>query len=508
MTPRVREVRLIDEVDRTGETTGTAADNLLIRGDSIDALRALVHSPQYAAEYRGKVKLVYIDPPFNTGQAFEHYDDSLEHSVWLGMMRERLQLIKELLAPDGSVWVHLDDAEMAYCKVLMDEVFGRTNFVATIVWQKVYARDNRTDISASHDSILVFAATRDTWKSTRNLLTRSVEQDALYKNPDNDPRGPWASDNFSAKAGPGRRREQFFTITTPAGNSYDPPSGRCWVYTEPRYFELLADNRVWFGVDGTASPRVKRFLSEVQAGVVPETWWPHGDVGHNQDAKKEIKALFADLTPFSTPKPERLLERIIHISTNPGDIVLDVFGGSGTTAAVAHKMDRRWVTAELSEDTVEVFTKPRLTRVIAGEDGGGITRAFSWTGGGGFRDLRIAPSSWNVISDELGVSVFQSPATDSAKLVDAVTAQLGYTRIVDAVFSGTKGRSRLVVVPGVVDTIAVQDIVSALGARETALVAALSVTEDATSMLRELNRGSRIVRVPTDLFPSMSAVTR
>jgi adenine-specific DNA-methyltransferase len=506
--PRVREVRLLDEVGRVGDVSGDASDNLLIRGDSIDALRALVYSPEYAAEYRGKVKLVYIDPPFNTGQAFEHYDDSLEHSVWLGMMRDRLVLIRELLSSDGSVWVHLDDAEMAYCKVLMDEVFGRSNFVATIVWQKVYARDNRTDISASHDSILVFTINREVWKNSRTLLTRTLEQDALYKNPDNDPRGAWASDNFSAKAGPGRRKEQFFTIVSPAGNSFYPPSGRCWVYTEPRYEELLADNRVWFGVDGTASPRVKRFLSEVQAGVVPETWWPHGEVGHNQEAKQEIKTLFAGINPFATPKPERLLERIIHIASNPGDIVVDAFAGSGTTAAVAHKMRRRWVTSELSESTVETFTKPRLAKVIAGEDLGGITTSAEWEGGGGFRDLRIAPSSWEVVDDSAGNDVFQADATDNDVLTRAVTAQLGYLPVGHPVFNGAKGRSRLAVVPGVVDAVAVGDIVSALGDGETVLVAALSHTEDASATLRELSRGSRIIRIPGDLFPPQSAVTR
>jgi adenine-specific DNA-methyltransferase len=507
-SPLIREVRTIDEIERVGDAQGIAADNLLIRGDSLHALRALVYSPEYAAAYRGQVKLVYIDPPFNTGQAFEQYEDSLEHSVWLGMMRERLVLIKELLAPNGSVWVHLDDAEMAYCKVLMDQIFGRTNYVATIVWQKVYARDNRTDISASHDSILVFTLSREGWKNSRNLLTRTVEQDALYKNPDNDPRGVWASDNFSAKAGPGRRKEQFFTIVTPAGNSYYPPSGRSWVYTEPRYEELLADNRVWFGVDGNASPRVKRFLSEVQAGVVPETWWPHSDVGHNQEAKQEIKILFAGVTPFATPKPERLLERIIHIATAPGDIVLDAFAGSGTTAAVAHKMGRRWVTSELSETTVNDFTKPRLLKVVNGEDLGGITKAFGWTGGGGFRDLRVASSSWDVVEDVFGATVYQAATTDDSMLTKAVAAQLGYSPVSHPVFSGSKGRSRLVVVPGVVDAVAVGDIVSALGDGETTLIAAVSITDDAASTLRELSRGSRILRVPNDLFPPLTAVTR
>jgi adenine-specific DNA-methyltransferase len=506
--PRVREVRLIDEVDRVGDASGTESDNLLIRGDSLDALRSMVHSPEYAKTYRGKVKLVYIDPPFNTGQAFEQYDDSLEHSVWLGMMRERLILISELLAPDGSVWVHLDDVEMAYCKVLMDEIFGRHNFVATVVWQKLYAPDNRTDMSTIQDYIMVFTLSRDAWKTTRNLLSRSKLQDAQYKNPDNDPRGRWKAENFSAKAGPGRRKEQFYPITSPSGLVFNPPPGRCWVYTEDRYRELLADGLIWFGAKGTSGPAVKRFIDQVSAGVVPGTWWGYEDVGHNQEAKQEIVSLFKEETPFATPKPERLLERVIHISTKPGDIVVDVFAGSGTTAAVAQKMGRRWVTVELNESTVDTFTKPRLEKVVAGEDPGGITMLAGWIGGGGFRDVRIAASSWDVLEERLGVTVYQGEETDGPTLVRAVTAQLGFAPIEHPIFSGAKGRSRLAVVPGVVDVIAVQDIISALNEGETVLVAALSITDDASITLRELARGSRLMRIPNDMFPPLLAVTR
>ncbi len=509
--PRVREVRLLDEAGRVGDAIGTPADNLLIRGDSVDALRALVRTPEYAEQYRGKVKLVYIDPPFNTGQAFEHYDDSLEHSVWLGMMRERLVLIRELLAPDGSVWVHLDDAEMAYCRVLMDEVFGRQNFVATVVWQKLYGPDNRTDISSMHDYILVYASQRDGWKESRNLLERSERQAGQYKNPDNDPRGNWKAENFTGKAGPGRRREQFYTITTPAGLKFDPPAGRCWVYTEDRYRALLADNRIWFGSAGTSGPSVKRFLNEVSAGVVPGSWWSYEDVGHNQEAKQEIKILFSTTTPFDTPKPERLLERVIHIGSNPGDIVLDCFAGSGTTAAVAHKMGRRWVTVELSESTTDTFTKPRLEKVVAGDDPGGITESAGWTGGGGFRDLRVAASVWEVIDDEIGTAVFQAEGVPDERLARSVAAQLGYeltepTRADGAAFVGVKGRSRLAVAPGVVDAVTVADLVSALGEGETVLIAALAHTDDAETTLRELSPGSRILRMPSQLFPKTSRV--
>lgn len=508
--PRVREVRLLDEVGRVGDAGGASTDNLLIRGDSVDALRALVHTPEYAAQYRGKVKLVYIDPPFNTGQAFEHYDDSLEHSVWLGMMRERLVLIRELLAPDGSVWVHLDDAEMAYCRVLMDEVFGRRAFVATVLWQKSHTRENRTAISSGHEYVHVYAPAGPEWKSIRNVLPSSQEQLDRYTNPDDDPRGPWQSTPMHAKAEKGRRAEQFFTITTPSGRVVDPPPGRCWLFTRERYVELLADNRISFA-NGEGVPRVKKFLSEVQAGLVPNSWWTHSEVGTTGTGKAEIVALFNQETPFSTPKPERLLERVIHIGSNPGDIVLDCFAGSGTTAAVAHKMGRRWVTVELSESTTDTFTKPRLEKVVAGEDPGGITESAGWTGGGGFRDLRVAASVWEVMDDAFGVSVFQAEGVTDERLGRAVAAQLGYaltepSRADGASFVGVKGRSRLAVAPGVVDAITVADLVSALGEGETVLIAALSNTDDAETTLRELSPGSRILRMPSKLFPKTSRV--
>ena len=501
--PRAREVRLLDEVGRVGE----ASDNLLIRGDSLDALRALVHSPEYAAEYRGKVKLVYIDPPFNTGQAFEHYDDSLEHSVWLGMMRERLVLIRELLAPDGSVWVHLDDAEMAYCKVLMDEVFGRQNFVATVLWQKSHTRENRTAISSGHEYIHVYALRGAEWKSVRNVLPSSDEQLDRYTNPDDDSRGPWQSTPMHAKAEKGRREAQFFTITTPSGRIVDPPPGRCWLFTRDRYQELLADHRITFA-GGGGVPRVKKFLSEVQAGLVPNSWWTHTEVGTTGTGKAEIVAIFHAETPFSTPKPERLLERVIHIGSNPGDIVLDCFAGSGTTAAVAHKMGRRWVTVELNENTANTFTKPRLEKVINGEDPGGITASAGWAGGGGFRDLRVAASVWQVISDAYGTVALAADGVDHATLGRAVAAQLGYTPLDSSVFAGAKGRSRLAVVEGVIDPVAVADIVSALAEGQTVLIAALAATHDAEITLKELSRGSRILRMPIELFPNLSSVTR
>lgn len=502
--PRAREVRLLNEVDRVGEVAGDASDNLLIRGDSLDALRALVHTPELAAEFRGKVKLVYIDPPFNTGQAFEHYDDSLEHSVWLGMMRERLVLIKELLSPEGSVWVHLDDAEMAYCKVLMDEIFGRQNFVASLVWQKAdTVRNDATRFSSAHDIILVSAADIQNWRASR--LPRSERMNKVYRNPDKDPRGPWLAVPLQ---GPNIRPNLTYPVVSPkTGKSHRPPAGNCWRRSKSEVEQMIAEGRIYFGKDGNGVPQIKKFLTEV-GDSVPSTVWQVGEVGGNRQSKSEMRLLFPDKVPFATPKPERFVERVIQVGSNSGDIVLDCFAGSGTTAAVAQKMGRRWVTVELSENTADTFTKPRLEKVVAGEDPGGITESAGWTGGGGFRDLRIAPSTWKVLDSDAGLEVYRAEGADTATLRRAVAAQLGYALIEHLVFTGVRGRSRLAVVDGVVDATAVADIVAALAEGETALVAGTSVTDDAKSTLRELNKGSRILRIPRDLFPRTAAVTR
>ncbi|MDP1830969.1 MAG: site-specific DNA-methyltransferase [Geothrix sp.] len=360
---------------------GGGNSNLLIQGDNLEALKALL--PFYA----GQVKCIFIDPPYNTGSAFEHYDDNLEHSTWLNLMYPRLELLRELLHEDGSIWVTIDDNEAHYLKVVMDEVFGRNNFVANVFWQKTPTRENRTDVSTVHDHVLLYARNRETWKEVRNPLPASESQIERFTNPDNDERGPWASLPAHAKAEKGRRKEQFFTIRTPSGRNVDPPAGRCWLYTEPRFHEMVRDKRIWFGADGGNVPRVKKFLSEVQAGLVPSTLWLYQEVGTNGQAKLEITRLFPGETPFSTPKPEGLLARILQIASNPGDLVLDSFLGSGTTAAVAHKMGRRYIGIEMGEHA-ETHCAPRLRKVIEGEQGG-ISEAVGWKGGGGFRFLRL-----------------------------------------------------------------------------------------------------------------------
>jgi len=417
-------------------------------------------------------------------------------------MGERLVLIRELLAPDGSIWVHLDDAEMAYCKVLMDEVFGRANFVATIVWQKRYSRENRSALGSVHDSILVYAPMGGDWKKVRNRLTREGAKE--YRNPNRDPRGPWRIVPLTAQ---GFRPNQMYVITAANGKEHHPPKGRCWGMIEENFLKLQAGGKIRFGVDGNGQPGVIRYFDEDE-GLVPWTWWPHDEVGHNDESKKEMLGLFSDEEAFSTPRPERLLERIIHIATNPNDIVVDAFAGSGTTAAVAHKMGRRWVTAELSENTADTFTKPRLEKVVKGEDPGGITESAGWTGGGGFRDLRVVASVWDVISDQYGTVALAAEGVSPEQLGRAVAAQLGFLPIEHDVFVGAKGRARLAVLEGVADAVAVHDIVAALGEGETAVIAALAATDGAETTLRDLSRGSRLLKLPIDLFPPTSAVTR
>jgi adenine-specific DNA-methyltransferase len=496
---RVAEVRLLEDAGAVGKTRSQrdrAKDNLLIRGDALNALTSLGELPEFYGELVGKVRLAYIDPPFNTKQSFLHYDDNLEHSVWLTMIRDRLVQIKKLLAKDGSVWVHLDDSEMAYCRAVMDEEFGRDSFVATIVWEKSYTRENRTDISTTHDYILVYAMNRSAWKDVRNLLRPSDAQVGRYSNQDNDPRGPWKAVPVHAKAEKGRRAEQFYEITLPSGRQVNPPGGRCWLYTRPRFDEMVADGRVWFGKDGNAMPAIKKFLSEVQAGLVPVTIWPHSEVGTTGTAKSEMIGLDADRPPFSTPKPEQLLERILHIASNPGDLVLDCFVGSGTTAAVAHKMGRRWIGIERSVDTFDNYVIPRLTKVVNGEDPGGITEQAGWTGGGGFRVLDVAPSMF----DEDEGTVYLAAWATSSRLAEVCAAQMHYTFEPEPPFAGRRGRTRLAVIDGLVNEDVVRLLVANLPDDERLVVCGTAVDPAARTRLRELRHGSSVRKIPASIL--------
>ena len=361
-----------------------------------------------------------IDPPYNTGSAFDHYDDNLEHSQWLNLMRPRLSILWNLLSDDGSIWISIDDDEQAYLKVLCDEVFGRSSFISSMVWQKRTSPDMRAAISDGHDYILVYAKNYDSFKNSRNKLPLSEEQVGSYKNPDNDPRGPWTSTDCTAQAGHGTK-EQFYTFVTPAGREIVLPPNLCWRFTKQRLDEEIAAGRIWLGKEGNGVPRKKTYLSE-SSGVVPWTWWTNKEVGHNQEAKKEVNALFGD-NSFDTPKPERLISRIIHIASNPGDLVLDSFLGSGTTAAVAHKIGRRWIGIELAN---HAFThcKVRLDKVIAGEDNGGITKSIDWRGGGGYHFCELAPTLIN--KDPFGEYVI-NPEYSADSLAAAMALHEGFT---------------------------------------------------------------------------------
>ncbi|MDU7817052.1 MAG: site-specific DNA-methyltransferase [Bacillota bacterium] len=538
-------------------------DNLLILGESGDVLEALTRVPELAEKYVGKVKLIYIDPPFNTAQTFASYEDNLEHSIWLTMMRDRLHHMKKLLADDGSIWVHLDDVEVHRMRLLLDEVLGQQNFISQISWEKVAGRDNRSIMSKTCDFILVYASRRDGFKTSRNLLPRIAANTSVsYTNPDNDPRGVWTSGDFTAQYNPAEnpRLEQIYELTTPGGTSFTPPKGRVWLMTMPRYYEMLADNRLWFGDEGTNIPRIKRFLSEVQGGLVPKTLWGQEEVASNDLAKKEIQALLPADSPFSTPKPERLLERIIHIGSNPGDIVLDVFAGSGTTAAVAQKMGRRWVTCELLESTFTTFTRPRLEKVVNDQDPGGITRTkgervaadgvdlpegvspedaakftrvlnrliadnpeakkdprvkalkaasktkhtkevVNWRGGGGFQVAHLSPACFDY-APELDRVMLTAAATGQT-LIESVAANLGFTLLHpddDYIFDARRGNALLKVVEGVATVEVVDWLASQIQPGETIVLAATTVMDGVRQHLRRAVKGSRVVALPDDVF--------
>lgn len=363
-------------------TDGDIFDNRLIHDDNLLALKALEQ------EFTGKVKCIFIDPPYNTGSAFKHYDDGLEHSIWLSLLRDRLEILRRLLTVEGSLWMTIDDNESHYLKILCDEIFGRRNFVANVVWQKAYTSNQTAKhLSNTHDHILVYA--RDSEAFQIGKLPRSDEQKDKFTNPDLDPRGPWKAENLSA--GKFYAAGQF-PIVGPKGQSFLPPKGRFWRCNEEQFQKWLIDKRITFGKSGDGRPMLKKYLSEMVDALTANTWWTHEEVGSNKEASINLKAMFDDRPDvFQTPKPEKLLQRILTLSTSPGDIVLDSFAGSGTTGAVAHKMGRRWIMVEL-EETCDTHILPRLRKVIDGDDSGGITEAVGWKGGGGFRYYNLAPS--------------------------------------------------------------------------------------------------------------------
>lgn len=578
-------------------------DNLLILGESGDVLETLTRVPELTDKYVGKVKCIYIDPPFNTAQTFANYEDNLEHSVWLTMMRDRLLHLKKLLSNDGSIWVHLDDVENHRMRLLMDEVFGAENFVAEVVWQKAdSARNDVSGFSADHDVILVYGKSP---ALALNRMDRTAADNARFSNPDGDERGIWFSDNRSAPLA--QERGYFGGIQHPlTGEFIYPPGNRHWVFNPKRILSSLLQygpykaeapgldrqkhratlmgievsevridmpDLIYEGGPETATARMEQgnwpefFVTETsfgrksyppKEGQPPRTWWTNEDVGHNRAAKSELKALFPDQNPFATPKPERLLERIIHIATNPGDIVLDCFAGSGTTAAVAHKMGRRWVTCELNEDTFNRFTRPRLEKVVRGEDLGGITvtkgervdasadglpeglsaedgqkltsllnkavkdepelkksadlRAvkqlvktkkspdtINWRGGGGFTVARLSRDCFDV-DEDTGLVVLTEDAT-ARNLSAAVAAHLRFRMTPDnPVFPAKREKMNLFVTRQPLTQEFIDELVYYVPDGEAVTVAATSADSDLVRYLHKACPGSRIIHLPDGLF--------
>lgn len=406
------EARILVEKDVFQSEQKGQTENLLIHGDNLLGLKALER------KYAEKVRCIYIDPPYNTKSCFAHYDDSFEHSLWLDMMKERLTILARLLRKDGTIWISIDDDECHYLKVLCDEIFGRKNFVANLIWEKKHTRSNDAKFfSDTHDHILCYAKNLDSLNLS--LLPRTEEMMSNYKNVDNDPRGLWASGPCHVKT---PSEKDIYPIITPNGRKVLPPSGTSWRFSRDKFLQLIKDNRIYFGIEGSNIPRYKRFLSEVQDGLVPKTLWTRDEVGDNQEAKKEVKE-FNSYDVFSTPKPERLIQRILYLATDPGDIVLDCFAGSGTTGAVAHKMKRRWIMIEMGKHA-ETHIIPRLQKVIDGTDPGGVTEISTWNGGGGFRYCELAPTLFE--KNRLGRLAINTQY-NTPMLAEAICEKVGFT---------------------------------------------------------------------------------
>lgn len=422
LEPRI----LIENPNLSNTQKDKDTENMLIHGDNLLALKAL------ESKYAGQIKCIYIDPPYNTGSAFEHYDDNLEHSIWLTLMRARLQVLYNLLDLNGSLWISIDDDERDYLKVLCDEIFGRNNFVCSVIWQKKGTRSNDARwFSDTHDYILVYAKDKMNWKP--NLLPRSENSLNGYSNPDNDPRGVWASGPCHAKT---PNPKDIYEITTPSGRKLFPPAGTSWRFSKEKFERLIQENRIWFGASGDNVPRYKRFLTEVQDGFVPTTLWLRDDVGDNQEAKKEVKYIDSQ-NVFATPKPERLIERVLTLGSNEGDLVLDSFLGSGTTAAVAHKMGRRYIGIEMGNHAY-THCRVRLDKVIAGEDKGGITKSMNWQGGGGYKFYELAPSL--IVEDKFGNPVINKEY-NADMLAAAMALHEGFVYSPDENFYWKQGKN-------------------------------------------------------------------
>lgn len=496
--------RLLVKASEYGESD--EQDNILIRGENLYALKTLVKSG-----YIGQIRCCFIDPPYNTGKAFTHYDDALEHSLWLDMMQDRIELIRDLLAKDGSLWISIDDDEGHYLKVMCDEIFGRNNFVNNVIWQKKYSPQNDAKwLSDSHDHILVYARNKETWRP--NLLPRSEAMDARYRNLDNDPRGIWKPSDLTRAE---HRDRDFYGIVTPSGKEVFPPSGRSWSRPKDEIIRLREDNRLYFGKSGNSIPSLKRFLTDVQQGAVSKTIWGRDEVGDNEAAKKEVK-VFNPSDVFATPKPERLIQRIIQLATNKNDIVLDCFSGSGTTGAVALKMNRRFVMIQEGSLT-ETHIIPRLEKVIDGTDKGGISplvpphpsrrkveenligekkTELGWTGGGGFTYYTLGKS---LMERDAESGVWRLNYTNG-RMIEAVCMQEGFKLVANGWRHGIRGRH----FAHVSDQLLTQEIIEAFSS-ELAPEETLTVYYLKSVKGLRLPENVELKRLPRDLAPKRAA---
>jgi len=604
--PRACQTHFLIDDGHVGDLAdGGLHDNLMVAGESGDVLEALTRVPELADRYVGKVKCVYIDPPFNTEATFNHYEDNLEHSVWLGLMHHRLVMLQELLRDDGSIWVHLNYAENHRMRLLLDEVFGAKNFRAEVVWEKADSPRRGDGFSVDQDVILVYAKTS---ACEFNKTARTAADNARFANPDGDPNGPWWDGDPTANHGDGHGGMCYAIQSPVTGEMLRPSHGANWRYGQKRILESLREwapyrlenlhDEEWRAEnEGIDISKVKKDVCALvldvsledarrqvelrreqgawpeyivrrsgglgrksyipPTGNNPRTWWTNKEVGHNREAKSEIKALFPRRTPFDTPKPERLLKRVIEIASNPGDIVVDVFGGSGTTAAVAHKLGRRWVTCELLEKNVTTFMRPRLEKVVDGDPGGisiqvsyaaadelpGKTtlaeaQVFNtvlsriaknakdrgepidktllrtlrqetavtsvkervWDGGGGFDMAHLSPEWVTVDADHGMVTIAELALNDRELLARSVAAHRGYRWEGDGIIDGRKGDDFLAVTAGIVSADWLAPYAERLVANQTLTVACAGATEDATEWLDTHYPGSRILRLPGDLF--------
>lgn len=498
---RVAEVRLLDDAATVGDTRpdrSRAKDNLLIRGDALNALTSLGSLPEFAAELVGKVRLAYLDPPFNTQQSFLHYDDNLEHSVWLTMMRDRLVQIKKLLAPDGSVWVHLDDREAHRCRCVLDEVFGTDCFVSEVVWETTDARKmDAKQFSLAHNRLLVYSR-RPAWEPARYP---GETDEGSY--PHTTPDGRRYSRRELRKWGKNSLRRDrpklWYPIAAPGGEEVLPirPDGKegCWRW-QPSKVENERDRIDWVHTERGLEPYVMTFMDQGKKPKPPRTLWTTDWMPGNPAAREHLKRLLPKTEPFDTPKPEELLREIVFLATRPGDVVLDCFLGSGTTAAAAHKMERRWVGIERSADTLEDYGVPRLRKVVRGDDVGGITAETGWAGGGGFRILSVAESMFV----EVEGTVFLAEWATNGRLSEACAAQLRYDFEPEPPFTGRRGRSRLAVLDGLINEDAVRLLVANLPEDERLVVCGTAVDPAARAALRELRPGSSVRKIPASIL--------